>query len=105
MYVEYQRDAFVDFVHACVYGSLDFSAERFRYVKELHEENVRSYFLERPDDFLVLDVFAPWPPLRRFLGVAQPDAPFPHVNKALSNPAVKRESKRGPRLLGRRRQA
>ena len=91
MYVEHRRDAFDDFMLACVYGSLHFSEARFRYVKELHEDNVRRYFHERPDDLLVLDVSDgdPWQPLCAFLGVDVPTDPFPHTNRALAKPALK----------------
>jgi hypothetical protein len=32
------------------------SADRFSYVKELHEANARGYFADRPDKLLVLDI-------------------------------------------------
>ena len=46
-YVDLRREPVDDFVFASVYGSLHFSADRFRYVKELHDENVRRYFSPR----------------------------------------------------------
>jgi hypothetical protein len=88
-WVEHRRDAYNDFVLACVYGALHFSADRFVYVKELHESNARRYFADRPDKLLVFDIFNGdgWPELCAFLGVPIPDAPYPHENKMLSAPA------------------
>jgi hypothetical protein len=93
MYVERRRDDFDDFVFACVYGSLHFNAERFQYVKELHEENVRRYFADKPDRLLILDVFQgdSWQSLCSFLGRPVPDEAFPHQNKALLTPAGTRK--------------
>jgi hypothetical protein len=90
MYVDRRRDAFDDFMFACVYGSLSFSAERFRYVRDLHERNVRSYFADRPEDLLILDVSEPdpWGVLCGFLGRPVPPEPYPHVNKALAEPVA-----------------
>jgi hypothetical protein len=99
LYVEQKREAFDDYVHACVYGALHFSPQRFRYVKQLHEENVRNYFADRPDKLLVFDVFRgdSWPELCRFLELPAPDEPFPHKNVALTAPA----NPRGRSLLRR----
>ena len=90
LYVENQRDPFDDFILACVYGCLHFSAERFADVKERHEDAVRRHFAGRPDDLLVLDVAEPdpWEPLCRFLGRPRPDEPYPHANRALSQPVT-----------------
>jgi hypothetical protein len=94
LYVEQRHDAFDDFVHACVYGAVHFSPERFRYVKRLHEQNVRTYFSDRPDKLLVFDVFSgdSWPELCRFLELPVPDEPYPHKNPALTDPAKPRRS-------------
>jgi hypothetical protein len=90
MYVEHQRDEFDDFVFACVYGCLHFNAERFRDVKERHEAEVRRYFADRPRDLLVLDVAgATWEPLCEFLGLPVPDEPYPHDNRAATQPVLK----------------
>jgi Sulfotransferase domain len=106
MYVERRRDEFDDFVFACVYGSLHFDSERFRYVKELHEDNVRRYFGNRPDDLLILDVFhdGRWEDLCDFLDRPVPNEPFPHQNKALLAPAEMPRGRRSIRRLlsGRR---
>jgi hypothetical protein len=104
MYLDTRRDAFDDFVLACVYGSLAFDRERFRYVKELHEENARRYFGDRSGQLLILDPAEgnSWEPLCRFLGLPVPSEPFPHENPARRKPArPKRPKTRLQRLLGR----
>jgi hypothetical protein len=85
LYVEHMRDDFDDYVLACVYGALHFSAERFRYVKERHESNVREYFSDRPEKLLIFDVFRgdSWAELCGFLDFPIPDAAYPHKNMAL----------------------
>jgi Sulfotransferase domain len=76
------RDSFLDFIHAAVYGAIEFSDERYRYVFETHRRNVEHYFHDRPDDLLVIDIAAgdAWETLCPFLGVPVPDVPFPHAN-------------------------
>lgn len=95
LYVEQRHDAFDDYVHACVYGALHFSPDRFRHVKRLHEANVKSYFAARPGKLLVFDVFRGdgWPELCSFVGLPVPEGPYPHQNAALTAPA---EPERGP---------
>jgi hypothetical protein len=92
MYVENMRDAFDDYVMACVYGTLHFTPDRFTYVKELHERNVRDHFSERPDKLLEFDVFRgdSWPELCHFLDRPIPDVEYPHRNEALTEPAKRR---------------
>ena len=104
-YVRYNRDPFSDFMHACVYGALQFNADRFAYAKELHEENARRYFAEREKDFLVLDVSQgdPWDPLCSFLGHSRPREPFPRVNKALRAPLIMKSARRSLRERVKRR--
>lgn len=48
-----------------------------------HNEEVRAYFRDRPDDLLVLDVTRDgrWEPLCAFLGHPVPAEPFPHGNR------------------------
>jgi hypothetical protein len=103
-YVEFRRDPFDDFVLACVYGTLHFSSDRLRYVKELHEENVGRYFASEPHKLLVLDVStaAGWEPLCAFLDRPVPQEPYPHLNKERAEPAVPRR-RSWRRLFGRRR--
>lgn len=58
---------------------------------ERHNREVLAHFHERPDDLLVLDLPRGdgWPELCGFLGVAVPDRPFPHKNKASVSRAIK----------------
>jgi hypothetical protein len=69
-----------EFFRACVYGSIQFTRERFSYVYDTHVRNVLHYFQDRPDDLLVLDICAGegWEKLCPFLGIDVPDQPFPH---------------------------
>jgi hypothetical protein len=97
LYVEHRRDDFDDFILACVYGSLHFSADRFAYVKELHEDNCRRYFAERPGKLLVLDLLEAkdgWVNICNFLGCQVPNEAFPHENRKRLRPAkpLQRES-------------
>ena len=58
-------------------------------MKERHEAEVRRYFADRPSDLLVLDVTAAgWEPLCEFLGLPVPDEPYPHTNRAATQPVV-----------------
>ena len=51
---------------------------------ERHNREVLDYFKDRPDDLLVVDFPNDdgWSRICPFLGVAIPDEPFPHANKA-----------------------
>ena len=73
---------FTDFVCACVYGTLEFNEDRFRYVYETHCRNVLEYFANRSEDLLVLNLFEGdgWGKLCSFLGMRIPAVPFPHLN-------------------------
>lgn len=88
-WVEYRRTAYDDFVLACTYGVQHFNAERLRYVKEVHEANVRRYFEGRPEKLLVLNVFEGdgWDELCGFLGCPVPEEPYPRENPRLTGPA------------------
>ena len=56
--------------------------DKWRQEWDTHVDKIRSYFSGR-DDFLEIDLTdAPtWGPLCRFLGVAEPTAPFPWANR------------------------
>jgi hypothetical protein len=75
---------FMDFICPAVYGTLRFSADRFRYVYERHVAEVRAYFRDRPGDLLELDILGGegWEKLCEFLGVPVPEEPFPHFHQA-----------------------
>lgn len=80
-YPDFKR--FHEFIGVATYGTVEFERDRFAYVYETHERNVREYFRDRPGDLLVLDVCGGdgWEPLCRFLGVPAPEEPFPHANE------------------------
>jgi len=67
-----------------LYGTTVFDSETFRQAYHAHVDRVQTYFRDRPDDLLVLNVTtqAGWEPLCSFLGVAVPETPFPNINKA-----------------------
>ncbi len=73
-------------LRAAVYGCYTFNIDRFNWVYEQHLSHVRSYFRDRPNDFLELDICsgAGWDPLCRFLGQPVPQQPFPHKGAKLS---------------------
>jgi hypothetical protein len=75
--------SFHEFASACAYGVVEYSRERFSFVYDTHVANVRSYFSDRLDDLLVMDICAGegWEKLCPFLGLDQPGAPFPHANE------------------------
>jgi hypothetical protein len=62
----------------CPAGNETTYTERFM----RHNDDVRAHFAARPEDLLVMDLFAGdgWSKLCGFLGVEAPHRPFPHVN-------------------------
>jgi len=73
-----------DFYRTLLYGVNHFGEERFSWVYDQHMVLVEQYFAgDRQQDLLRIDVTKDprWEPLCDFLGVAVPDAPFPHRNK------------------------
>jgi len=70
--------------HEWIYGtsSAKQDPDRYRAHYLRHNEAVREYFADRPDDLLVLDLAAGdgWPELCAFLGVPVPPYEFPHAN-------------------------
>lgn len=81
-----QRDAqfkaFTEFICACAYGTLAFSAERMSFVYDQHVRNISEYFADRGNDLLVMDICAGdgWDQLCPFLDRPTPPHPFPHRN-------------------------
>lgn len=71
-----------------VYGTERFDRERFRDAWRAHLAAVREHFRGRGDDLLEMDVTAGegWETLCPFLGLAVPDAPFPHENPGAAAP-------------------
>jgi hypothetical protein len=80
---QWDRDPVTHRLHRALYGRKTFDAtvflERFR----RHNAEVRSYFKDRPDDLLILDVDDGWAPLCRFLGQTPPKLPYPKLNGAV----------------------
>src|SRR5262245_44092838 len=73
-----------DFVAAAVYGTLEFNAERFSHVYDLHYRNATEFFRSRPNDLLIMDICAgdSWEPLCEFLELKIPTTQsFPHTNR------------------------
>lgn len=67
-----------------VYGTERFEPDMRAAVYDRHERRIRSYFQDRPEDLLVIDLCASgdhWPALCEFLGKPVPAAPFPHENR------------------------
>lgn len=69
------------FLRAATYGTYTFSRERLAYVYDMHHENVRRYFRDRPDDLLIFNVCdgEGWQPLCPFLGLPLLQDTFPHI--------------------------
>jgi hypothetical protein len=70
-----------------LYGTVDFDANLFAEAYVRHETRVLSYFRDRADDLLILDICSKgdgWEPLCSFLGQEVPDGAFPHENKRKS---------------------
>jgi Sulfotransferase domain len=61
---------------------IDIDPVGWRTERILHHEAVFSYFKDRPDKLLVLDIPGGdgWPSLSRFLGCDEPSTPFPWVD-------------------------
>jgi hypothetical protein len=74
---------FREFIRPVVYGTVEFDPDRFSCVYDTHEQNVRRYFQDRPDDLLILDICGGdgWEKLCGFLGLSLPQIPFPHKKK------------------------
>ncbi|MEZ5895039.1 MAG: sulfotransferase [Parvularculaceae bacterium] len=72
------------FIYGAAFASPVGAKERYLGVLAAHEQSVRDYFRERPDDLLVMDLRAgdDWEKLCAFLGEQAPDAPFPAKNRA-----------------------
>lgn len=72
-----------------VYGTPVFDDAKFREALRRHDREARAYFASRPRDFCEIDIAAPekWAPLTAFLGIAPPDEPYPHENRASRVPA------------------
>jgi hypothetical protein len=89
-----ELNKFREFIHAVIYGTIDFNPDRFSWVYDTHERNVRQYFADRPDDLLILDICGgdSWEKLCGFLDLEVPQIPFPDENRWISDrPLVSRD--------------
>jgi hypothetical protein len=71
------------FLRGTVYGCYEFNRDRMAYIYDLHLQNVKDYFYNRPDDLLVFNICAgeTWEQLCPFLGVDLVNYPFPYTTK------------------------
>jgi sulfotransferase family protein/glycosyl transferase family 7 (putative galactosyltransferase) len=73
-------------LHRALYGRADFNADVMLATYRNHNKAVQEYFKDRPQDLLVMDMdawwglrSAGWRQLCPFLGLPQPDCPYPHA--------------------------
>jgi Sulfotransferase domain len=66
-----------------VYGSAEFQEETYSRAFRNHHERVRHRFGKCPGKLLTINFSHgdPWPDLCRFLGMPEPNVPFPHLNR------------------------
>ena len=80
-------NAFALNVRKQLYGTINYDRELFIQAYERHCVRVRSYFSERPNDLLCIDVCndsPTWDPLCHFLEKSIPDADFPWAHRTLN---------------------
>ena len=70
-------------MHEAIYGRQDFDPDLFLDRYRRHNQEVRDYFRDRPDDLLVFRILDGdgFDQLCPFLGMPVPREPFPHWNK------------------------
>jgi hypothetical protein len=66
-------------VRIAVFGIYTFDEDRFRHIYDTHVRGVKTYFENRPNDLLVMDICRGdgWEKLCAFLNIPTPDVPFP----------------------------
>ena len=71
--------AYVTTVCDRIYGGIEFDRVRFAGAFDDYEAQVTTYFRDRPNDLLTIDICGGegWPPLSRFLGAPAPRGRFP----------------------------
>lgn len=74
-------DPFFRRTQLAAYGTVGFSEAHFARTWDAHVDAVRTWFRDRPDDLLVMEIVSGdgWERLCPFLGRPRPDAPFPSV--------------------------
>lgn len=80
-YPDFKR--FQEFISRRVYGSVEFSRDRFLSAYESHVRGVRAYFAGRPESLLEIDICSGggWETLCPFLESRVPNVAFPHANE------------------------
>lgn len=65
-----------------VYGSVDWDRKLYGEAYKRHDDEVRKYFKNRPDDFIVVDIVGgdPTSQLKRFLGIESKIVEYPRSN-------------------------
>lgn len=64
----------------------DKKVEKYKQAYLKHDLDVKNYFIDRPDDLLILNIFNEnsWEKLARFIGLSKtPKIPFPCINTSL----------------------
>lgn len=77
---QWTHDPFTHKIHRIVYGQKGLDAELFLDRYRQHNYAVMSHFRTRPNDLLVMHPSDGWEPLCRFLSIAPPKQPYPHIN-------------------------
>ncbi len=82
----WEKWPFTHRIHTALYGQKHFDAEVFLKRYRRHNAEVQDYFKDRPKDLLVKDMAASagWHDLCWFLGVPEPNAPYPNHNPSYS---------------------
>lgn len=82
---------------------LTIDVDRWTLLFEEHDTRVRTYFANRPDDLLVMDIPAGdgYDVLCPFLGLAEPGVPFPSRHRWVTRPVWRPEHTRWRRVVGR----
>ncbi len=72
----------VDLLHMKIYNDIHYDKDKFRCAYNRHIEEVKSYFSNREDDLLTLDIISGegWENLCPFLGKKVPNEPFPKLH-------------------------
>jgi hypothetical protein len=76
--------AFISAIHQALFSTTVFSRDAFSMAYDRHDERVRNYFINRPNDLLNLNIDDPtkWERMCHFLGKRIPDFPWPHENSS-----------------------
>ena len=64
------------------FGCMEFNHDRFAYIYDLHQKNVKDYFQTRPNDLLILNINQDnlWEKICNFLARPVPGVPYPNLN-------------------------